>query len=147
MTELFYQISRQIQQGDMDQTADLTRRALAQGIQPQDIIDSALIKGMAVVGEKFKRGKVFVPELLIAARAMNKALEILEPRMVSSELRSAGTLVIGTVKSLPALILFLRQSSVKLQHRAIPWTDNHSSSGLMSAPAAHGQAFSVSAGT
>jgi len=92
------QIGEALQQGNATETAALTRQALDQGIPPQEIIDRALIRGMAVIGERFRQNEVFVPELLIAARAMNKALELLEPYLISGEVVSAGTLVIGTVQ-------------------------------------------------
>lgn len=92
------QISDFIQQGNMDEVARLTNSAVEQNISPQDIIDKGLISGMGIIGEKFKNNEVFVPEMLIAARAMNKALEILEPEMINADIKSAGTLVIGAVE-------------------------------------------------
>jgi len=82
----------------MDEVARLTNSAIKQDISPQEIIDDGLIVGMGIIGEKFKNNEVFVPEMLIAARAMNKALEILEPEMINADIKSAGTLVIGTVE-------------------------------------------------
>lgn len=96
--EILEQISGFIQQGNMDETTRLTNLAIKQNISPQEIIDNGLILGMGIIGEKFKNNEVFVPEMLIAARAMNKALEILEPEMISADIKSAGTLVIGTVE-------------------------------------------------
>ena len=96
--EILDQISEFVQQGNMDEVAKLTKAAIEQQISPQDIIDKGLILGMGIIGEKFKNNEVFVPEMLIAARAMNKALEILEPEMIHADIKSVGTLVIGTVK-------------------------------------------------
>ncbi|NQU64050.1 MAG: corrinoid protein [SAR324 cluster bacterium] len=96
--EILKQISDFIQQGNMDEVARLTNSAIKQDISPQEIIDDGLIVGMGIIGEKFKNNEVFVPEMLIAARAMNKALEILEPEMINADIKSAGTLVIGTVE-------------------------------------------------
>ncbi len=95
---LLSEISEGIQRGDMDEVSNLTSKALQQNLSPQEIIDNGLIVGMSAIGERFKKNEVFVPEMLIAARAMNKALEILEPRMVTAEIKKAGTLVIGTVE-------------------------------------------------
>jgi 5-methyltetrahydrofolate--homocysteine methyltransferase len=92
------QISEFVQQGNMDEVVKLTNSAIEQSISPQDIVDKGLIIGMGIIGEKFKNNEVFVPEMLIAARAMNKALEILEPEMINSDMKFAGTMVIGTVK-------------------------------------------------
>lgn len=92
------ELSELIQQGKMHEIADLTDKALEQGLSPVDILDNGLIKGMEVVGEKFKNNEIFVPEMLIAARAMNKALEILEPKMVKEDVKIKGTIVIGTVE-------------------------------------------------
>jgi len=96
--EILDQISDFIQQGNMNEVARLTNSAIEQNISPQDIIDKGLISGMGIIGEKFKNNEVFVPEMLIAARAMNKALEILEPEMINADIKSAGTLVIGAVE-------------------------------------------------
>ncbi|MBU3914795.1 B12-binding domain-containing protein, partial [bacterium] len=96
--EILKQISEFVQQGKMDEVAKLTKSAIEQHISPQDIIDKGLIIGMGIIGEKFKHNEVFVPEMLIAARAMNKALEILEPEMINAHMISTGTLVVGTVE-------------------------------------------------
>ncbi|MBW2543922.1 MAG: corrinoid protein [Deltaproteobacteria bacterium] len=96
--EILDQISDFIQQGNMDEVARLTNSTIEQNISPQDIIDKGLVSGMGIIGEKFKNNEVFVPEMLIAARAMNKALEILEPEMINADIKSAGTLVIGSVE-------------------------------------------------
>ncbi|MBU2512018.1 corrinoid protein [bacterium] len=95
---LLQEISEYIQQGDMNEVSKLTSMALQQNFNPQEIIDNGLIVGMSAIGERFKRNEVFVPEMLIAARAMNKALEILEPKMVNAKIKKTGTLVIGTVE-------------------------------------------------
>ncbi len=92
------QLSVSVQNGDMAGTAQLTEQALAENITPKDILEKALIAGMAVVGERFQNHEIFVPEMLIAARAMNKALEILEPIMLKSNVSAKGTLVLATVK-------------------------------------------------
>lgn len=82
----------------MSEVARLTHSAIEQHISPQEIIDNGLIIGMGIIGEKFKNNEVFVPEMLIAARAMNKALEILEPEMINSNIKHNGTLVVGTIE-------------------------------------------------
>jgi len=87
-----------VQKGKSKDTAELTAKALAEGVVPEIILDEALIKAMEIVGEKYKNGEIFVPEMLIAARALNKALEILEPEMLKASVKAKGTVLIGTVK-------------------------------------------------
>jgi len=98
MKELLEQLSAQLQQGKAEEVVLLTQKALENGVDASTILDDALIAGMGVVGEKFKRNEIFVPEMLIAARAMNKALEVLEPELVKTNTQNRGTIVIGTVK-------------------------------------------------
>jgi methylmalonyl-CoA mutase cobalamin-binding domain/chain len=87
-----------VQKGKSKDTAELTAKALAEGFVPETILDEALIKAMELVGEKYKNGDIFVPEMLISARALNKALEILEPEMLKASVKAKGTVLIGTVK-------------------------------------------------
>lgn len=77
--------------------AELTQRALQQGISPNRVLGEALIAGMHRVGEKFSRGEAFVPDLLIAAKAMNAAMAHIKPFFETGEVRRKGTFVIGTV--------------------------------------------------
>ncbi|CEP66740.1 Cobalamin (vitamin B12)-binding domain [Moorella glycerini] len=73
-------------------------RALEEGFDPQQILNEGIIAGMNVVGEKFKRNEVYVPEVLIAAKATHAGLDILKPLLSASETNSRGVIVIGTVK-------------------------------------------------
>lgn len=91
------QLAQSVQNGDMGTTAELTTQSLDENISPKDILEKALIAGMAVVGKKFQNNEIFVPEMLIAARAMNKSLEILEPVMLKNNISAKGTLVLATV--------------------------------------------------
>ena len=84
--------------GDRDKTVALIGQAIDAGMKPGDIIQDALITGMTVVGEKFKSGEIYVPEMLIAARAMKAGLEKLRPLLVGTEVKSLATVVLGTVK-------------------------------------------------
>ena len=77
---------------------ELVNAALADGVEPKVILDEGLLPGMSNIGEKFKNNEVYVPEVLIAARAMNAGVTILKPLMASGEIADAGTAVIGTVK-------------------------------------------------
>jgi 5-methyltetrahydrofolate--homocysteine methyltransferase len=91
-------LSESIQKGSLTDTVGLVTSALNEGIAPQIILDEALIKAMGIIGDKFKEGEIFVPEMLIAARAMNKALQILEPVMLENSIKAKGKLLIGTVQ-------------------------------------------------
>ncbi len=76
---------------------ELTRQALEAGIKPVEILEQGLIPGMNAVGLKFSQGKVFVPEMLMAAKAMSMALVHLKPYFMSGEVKRKGTFIIGTV--------------------------------------------------
>jgi len=84
--------------GNRDKTVEAIDQALADGNAPGDIIQNGLIEAMAVVGEKFKNNEIYVPEMLIAARAMKAGLAKLKPMMVGEEMKSLATVVLGTVK-------------------------------------------------
>ncbi len=91
-------MSTLLQQGRAPKVKELVTQALEEGISPKDILEEGLLSGMSVIGEKFKNNEVFVPEVLIAARAMNAGVEILKPYLVSAGVETKGTAVIGTVK-------------------------------------------------
>lgn len=74
------------------------QRALTEGLGPREIVQEGLIAGMAVVGGKFRRNEVFVPEVMIAARAMHAGLDVVKPLLAQSNIEPVGTVVIGTVK-------------------------------------------------
>lgn len=84
--------------GRLPQAQAMVNAALADGMNPQEIIDFHLVKGMEEIGEKFEKGQAFVPNLLLAARAMKGCLDILTPLMKDGCASSLGTVVIGTVK-------------------------------------------------
>jgi len=84
--------------GQADKVKELTKQALDEGISPKEILDKGLIKGMDVVGEKFKNNEFYVPEVLIAARAMKAGMEVLRPVLVETGVEPIGRVVIGTVK-------------------------------------------------
>ncbi|HEX7973903.1 MAG TPA: corrinoid protein [Anaerolineales bacterium] len=98
--EIFSQLAQSLIDGDPDATAALTRQALDAGIEPLAVISEGLVPGMNVVGEKFSCGDYFLPDLIIAADGMQKAMDLLEPelRARQQEVESAGIVVIGTVK-------------------------------------------------
>lgn len=84
--------------GRLPQAQKVVSDAVAEGMNPQEIIDGPLVKGMEEIGEKFEKGQAFVPNLLLAARAMKGCLEILTPLMKDGCATTLGTVVIGTVK-------------------------------------------------
>ena len=94
----FEQISEMLQKGKAKDVEKLVGDALAGGGSVKDILEKGLIAGMAIIGEKFKNNQVYVPEVLIAARAMNKGMAILEPAMLKAGIKPLGTVIIGTVK-------------------------------------------------
>lgn len=92
------EISSFLQQGRSPKVKELVQQALDEGIAAQEILEKGLLDGMNVVGEKFKNNEVFVPEVLVAARAMNAGVAILKPHLVEAGVESKGTAVIGTVR-------------------------------------------------
>ena len=76
----------------------LVEQALNEGVEPQKILTEGLLSGMGVIGERFKKNEVYVPEVLIAARAMKAGMEVLQPALTSSGVEPRGTAVVGTVK-------------------------------------------------
>lgn len=92
------EMSTLLQQGRAPKVKELVTQAIEEGISPKVILEEGLLSGMSIVGEKFKNNEVFVPEVLIAARAMNAGIELLKPHLVSEGVESKGTAVIGTVK-------------------------------------------------
>jgi 5-methyltetrahydrofolate--homocysteine methyltransferase len=84
--------------GQKDEAEQLTREAIDEGVKPSKIINDGLIAGMSVVGEKFKNNEFYVPEVLIAARAMQSAMGHVKPLLTEGEMQSKGKVVIGTVK-------------------------------------------------
>ncbi len=91
-------ISELMQKGKAADVKELCQAALDEGLAAQTILDDALLAAMSIVGEKFKNNQIFVPEVLIAARAMNAGLEILKPELEKGAPVGKGKVVIGTVK-------------------------------------------------
>lgn len=92
------EISEFLQKGRAPIVKEKVQAALDEGISAKDILEKGLLAGMGVVGEKFKNNEVFVPEVLIAARAMNMGVAVLKPYLAEDGVESKGTAVIGTVK-------------------------------------------------
>ena len=84
--------------GDRKTVVDLTNEALSEGVSPRDVLNDGLVAGMSVIGARFKNNEIYVPEVLIAARAMKGGMEVLEPKLVEAGVEPIGTVVVGTVK-------------------------------------------------
>lgn len=91
-------ISVSLQQGKAKVVKELVQKAIDDGIDAKSILEEGLLAGMGVIGEKFKNNEVYVPDVLIAARAMNAGTELLKPLLASSGVKAKGKVVIGTVK-------------------------------------------------
>ena len=84
--------------GNQSQAVQLTQEALSEGIGPKKVLEDGLIAGMNVIGVRFKANEVYIPEVLISARAMKMAMEILEPQLAAAGVEPVGMALIGTVK-------------------------------------------------
>lgn len=84
--------------GNQTESVRLTKEALDEGVAPKAVLDKGLIAGMNVVGVRFKANEVYIPEVLISARAMKTAMEILEPQLVAAGVNPLGMALIGTVQ-------------------------------------------------
>ena len=92
------EISEFLQKGRAKNVKALVESAIAEGIEPQKILNEGLLAGMSVVGEKFKANEIYVPEVLVAARAMNMGLSVLKPYLMNSGVKAVGKVCIGTVQ-------------------------------------------------
>jgi len=95
---ILQEISETLQRGDDDQVGDLVSHAIAAGVPPQDILNGGLIAGMNVIGEQFRIREIFLPDVLLAARAMYAGLDLLKPLLARDGVPSAGKIVIGSVQ-------------------------------------------------
>ncbi len=98
MSSLIQEIRQAVIEGQGKAVVPKVEQALAEGIAPEAILNDGLISAMAEVGRLFENGEYFVPEMLIAARAMKSALEIIKPLLVDSGVEPLGRVAIGTVK-------------------------------------------------
>jgi 5-methyltetrahydrofolate--homocysteine methyltransferase len=95
--DLLATLSAQLQEGDDRAVRALTEDAIRQGVSPSDVLDRALLPGMAVVGARFREREIFLPEVLLVARAMHGAMAVLKPLLAARAVPPAGTVVLGTV--------------------------------------------------
>jgi corrinoid protein of di/trimethylamine methyltransferase len=92
------EISELLQKGRAKEVAALVQQALDEGSTARQVLQEGLMPGMSVVGERFKNNEIYVPEVLIAARAMNAGIAVIRPLLVDEGVEATGTVVIGTVK-------------------------------------------------
>lgn len=98
MSEIFEQLSTCVLEGDAEKAEALTKKALEDGLSANEILNKGLVVGMAEVSARFKRGDMFVPEVLMSAEAMHAGQEILRPLLAESGADRVGTILLGTVK-------------------------------------------------
>ncbi|NMA12681.1 MAG: cobalamin-binding protein [Chloroflexi bacterium] len=98
MSDVLGKIKEAIIDGDSQAVSELAKQALAEGNTAEGILNSAMITGMAEVGQLFEDGEYFVPEMLVAARAMSAGMAILKPQLVQANFQSLGKIAIGTVQ-------------------------------------------------
>jgi len=95
--DIIHQLAETLQMGDADNVSELTKKAIANKLEPKVILDDGLIAGMAIVGEKFKAHEIFLPDVLLAAKAMYAGMDLLKPLLVKEGIPMIGKVVIGTV--------------------------------------------------
>ncbi len=91
-------IALRVERGDETSVGELTQKALSEGISAGEILNNGLVAGMDVVGERFKKNEVFIPEVLVSARAMKAGMKIVRPLLGEAIMGSRGKVVIGTIK-------------------------------------------------
>ena len=92
------EISTFVQNGRAKNVQELVKKALEEGIAAKEILEEGLLAGIDVIGDKFKKNEVFLPEVLVSARAMNKGMELLRPYLIQDGVEAKGVAVCGTVK-------------------------------------------------
>jgi len=92
------QISESLQRGEDKKVAELTRQALDAGLTAGQILNDGLLAGMDVVSARFGANEIFLPEVLLSARAMNAGMDLIKPLLIAGEVRSLGKVVIGTIR-------------------------------------------------
>jgi len=98
MSEILEKISKAVIEGDTDSIGMLTELALSKGLTPKDILDKGLMPGMDHVGVEFRKGNMFVPEVLLSARTMQASMDIIRPLLTETGAEMAGKVVLGTVQ-------------------------------------------------
>jgi len=94
----FERLANGVIAGEIDKVGELTQKAVDEGVKPMEIIDNGLMSGMSVVGERFKAGDMYIPEVIMSAKAMSAGMEIVKPLLVGGDSSSKGKVLLGTVK-------------------------------------------------
>lgn len=95
--DFLQEIARSLIRAKVRETADMINEALASGVKPEKILQDALLEGMSLVGDRFKKNEVYIPEVMVSAKAMKAGMEILKPHLVERKAESRGLAAIGTV--------------------------------------------------
>ncbi len=90
-------LALEVRKGDADTAKKLTEDALSQNISAEEVLNSGLVAGMNVIGKQFKNNEIFIPEVLVAARAMKAGMQIIRPLLAEANVKSLGKIIIGTV--------------------------------------------------
>ncbi len=96
--DILEMIANDVVEGEMDEIADHVQEALDGGMEPKKVLDEGMLKGMNTVGDLFKEGEMFVPEVLMSAKTMDEGMEILKPLLKEGDVTKAGVVVMATVK-------------------------------------------------
>ncbi len=95
--EIINRLKEHLQNGNTEEVSKLARQAVDDGISAKEILDQGLIAGMSIIGDKFKAHEIFLPDVLLAAKAMSAGMDIIKPIMIENDIPSIGKVVIGTV--------------------------------------------------
>ncbi|UCE26660.1 MAG: corrinoid protein [Candidatus Coatesbacteria bacterium] len=95
---ILIEISESLQRGDFENVTALTERAVADGVSAKEILDAGLIAAMDTVGERFRKHEIFLPDVLLAAKAMYAGMDVLKPLLADADVPSRGKVVIGSVR-------------------------------------------------
>jgi len=98
MSEILQNISENLQKGKAKIVKELVEQALTDGMSAKEILENGLLAGMSIIGNKFKNNEIYIPEVLIAARAMNIGSEVLKPHLAQEGVKTVGKVILGTVK-------------------------------------------------
>lgn len=98
MMDILKEISECLQRGDDEKVSALTRQAIEEKISPREILDKSLIGGMSIIGEQYKAHEIFLPQVLLAAKAMYAGMDILKPMFIKEGMPTLGKVVLGSVQ-------------------------------------------------
>ena len=98
MEDFLDSMAQEVQSGDSKKVVELVGKALDSGLSAPDILEKGLVPGIRVLGQLFKDGKAYLPEILISCRAMNRGVEVLKPHLADMDIPNKGTVVIGTME-------------------------------------------------